>query len=280
LRPLAFPSRHELGSPNHDALKSNAMKTSTLQRLAATVGLCAAAAGITLLAVRARAAGIPDADVLTYTGYLEGADGQPLTSELSSIGVEVWDAADAGKRVCDTSVENVTPKAGRFQLVLPAECVDAVKATPNLWIDVKVEGASLGRTKLGAVPYAIEAGHASSSDQAGSTAEATHAASADNAAEAMVAKSVAASAVRVERTCTLKGEANNSTHHYCTCAKDEVAIGGGACSGTFCTAATDALIGSERVDVDPRSWAVSCRNNAGVRVVCASPHAICLKVAP
>jgi hypothetical protein len=147
-------------------LKGNSMKTSTLQRLAATVGLCAATAGITLLAVRARAAGIPDADVLTYTGYLEGADGQPLTSELSSIGLEVWDAAQAGARVCDTSVEGVTPQAGRFQLVLPAECVDAVKATPDLWVDVKVEGASLGRTKLGAVPYAIEASHAKTADTA------------------------------------------------------------------------------------------------------------------
>jgi hypothetical protein len=130
-------------------------------------GLIATAACVaTLLAVRARAAGIPDADVLTYTGYLEGADGQPLTSELSSIGLEVWDAAEAGERVCDTSVEGVAPQAGRFQLVLPAECVDAVKATPNLWVDVKVDGASLGRTKLGAVPYAIEAGHSHSADNA------------------------------------------------------------------------------------------------------------------
>jgi hypothetical protein len=261
-------------------IEAQSMTPSRLKTFGIYGSIALVASLATLLAVRARAAGIPDADVLTYTGYLEDADGRPLTDELSGISIEVWDAAEAGERVCDTSVENVTPQAGRFQVVLPPLCVDAVKATPNLWIDVKVEGASLGRTKLGAVPYAIEAGHARSSDQAGSTAEATHAASADNAAEAMVAKSIAATAVRVERTCTLKGEANSSTHHYCTCAKDEVAIGGGACSGTFCTAAGDALIGSERVDVDPRSWAVSCRNNAGVRVACASPHAICLKVAP
>jgi hypothetical protein len=139
---------------------------STLKRCGIYASLVTVTALATLLAVRARAAGIPDADVLTYTGYLEDADGRPLTDELSGISLEVWDAAEAGKRLCDTSVENVTPQAGRFQLVLPAECVDAVKATPNVWIDVKVEGASLGRTKLGAVPYAVEAGHATSADEA------------------------------------------------------------------------------------------------------------------
>jgi hypothetical protein len=159
--------------------KALARRSYSYGRWGALVSVALVASLATLLAVRARAAGIPDADVLTYTGYLEGADGQPLTSELSSIGLEVWDAAEAGERVCDTSVEGVTPQAGRFQLVLPAECVDAVKATPNLWVDVKVEGASLGRTKLGAVPYAIEAGHAHSADGA-LTAEASgHATSAD-----------------------------------------------------------------------------------------------------
>ena len=32
-----------------------------------------------------------------------------------------------------------------------------MKANPDLWIEVIVEGESLGRTKLGAVPYAVEA---------------------------------------------------------------------------------------------------------------------------
>lgn len=145
-------------------MRGQRMNHSTLKRLGVYTSLVAVASLSTLLAVRARAEGIPEADVLTYTGYLENGDGQPLTKKLAGIGVEVWDAAEDGKRVCDTSVENVTPQAGRFQIVLPAECTDAVKTTPNLWIDVKVEGASLGRTKLGGVPYAIEAGHATTAD--------------------------------------------------------------------------------------------------------------------
>ncbi len=36
-----------------------------------------------------------------------------------------------------------------------------MKANPDLWIEVQVEGSLLGRSKLGAVPYALEAGRAS-----------------------------------------------------------------------------------------------------------------------
>jgi hypothetical protein len=59
----------------------------------------------------------------------------------------------------------VTPVAGRFQLALP-DCQAAVGASPDLWLEAIVDGKSLGRTKLGAVPYAIEASHAVSADSA------------------------------------------------------------------------------------------------------------------
>lgn len=112
------------------------------------------------LALQARAAGVPTLPGLTYTGYLENADGAPLTKTVS-IAVEVFDAATKGKRVCDASLDSVKPVSGRFQIELPEACAAAVHASPDLWIDVKVDGSSLGRTKLGAVPYALEAERAS-----------------------------------------------------------------------------------------------------------------------
>lgn len=131
----------------------------------ALVSLGAAIVTGAFLAGKARAAGIPDANVLTYTGYLEDGDGQPLTGNYS-IAVRFWESEEASRALCTGELASAEVRSGRFQVPLPAECVDAVKANPNLFVDVTVEGASLGRTKLGAVPYAIEAGHAMTADEA------------------------------------------------------------------------------------------------------------------
>ncbi len=151
------------------------MKSSTI-KLIGTFGLGVVTC-LGALAVRARAAGIPDADVLTYTGYLESAEGTPLDGE-HSISVQFWESLAATKDLCAASLGSVELQAGRFQVPLPAECADAVKANPDLFVDVSIDGASLGRTKLGAVPYAIEAAHATKAD------EAEHAQSADTATNA------------------------------------------------------------------------------------------------
>jgi hypothetical protein len=81
--------------------------------------------------------------------------------------VELWTdgEAGAGKKVCEAVVETVELQAGRFQVAL-TDCDAEVKKNHNLWTEVRVDGASLGRTKLGAVPYAIEAAHATSADEA------------------------------------------------------------------------------------------------------------------
>src|SRR6185369_12095838 len=68
--------------------------------------------------------------------------------------------------------------SGRFKIKLPPECRAAVKGSPDVWVEVEVDGGPLGRTKLGVVPYALEAGHATTSD------DSTHAQSADTAANA------------------------------------------------------------------------------------------------
>lgn len=134
------------------------MKAITFRKAVPFAALSIASVGVTLLAVRARAAGIPDADVLTYTGYLENPDGTPLTGK-HAISVRFLAAADATKALCGADSSDTDLLSGRFQVPLP-DCTEIVKANPNLFVDVQVDGAWLGPTKLGAVPYAVEAGRA------------------------------------------------------------------------------------------------------------------------
>jgi hypothetical protein len=140
------------------------MNATTWRRIA--VGASAlAGALIILIAARSRAAGIPEADGMTYTGYLESSEGTPLTGE-HSIAVQFWDSESAKDDVCMGKLDAAELQSGRFQVQLPLSCSEAVKASPDVWVSVDVDGASLGRTKLGAVPFALEAGHAASASSA------------------------------------------------------------------------------------------------------------------
>lgn len=142
-------------------------------------GVALGASAFTLLAVRARADGIPEADGMTYTGYLEDSAGEPLTGE-HSIAVQFWESAEAEDDLCMGKQDSAELQSGRFQVPLPISCSEAIQASPDVWVSVDVDGATLGRTKLGAVPYAIEAGHATTAD------EAIHAETAETAANAPV----------------------------------------------------------------------------------------------
>jgi hypothetical protein len=119
----------------------------------------------TLVVQRVRAAGAPTTNALTYTGYLALLDGTAVNGS-KNLALLAYDGATAGNLVCQVLSTPVVVTAGRFQLALPDVCATAVKAKADLWIDVQVDGASIGRTKLGAVPYALEASHAVSADSA------------------------------------------------------------------------------------------------------------------
>ncbi len=135
------------------------------------------ATATTLIVQQVRAAGIPAKNSLTYTGYLENPDGTPVVTS-KNIALAVYDAATAGTKVCEVLSAPMTPVLGRFQIALPDDCTAKVGASPDLWLEVAVDGAALGRTKLGAVPYAVEAGHAVAADSA---TNAVNAANATNA---------------------------------------------------------------------------------------------------
>jgi hypothetical protein len=117
------------------------------------------------MALKARAAGIPAANAMVYSGYLESPDGKPMTEPVS-VELALWDSVTAGKKLCKAPAQSVTPNNGSFNLSLPDECTAAVAAHPDLWLEPVIGGTSLGRSKLGAVPYAVEASHADRADTA------------------------------------------------------------------------------------------------------------------
>lgn len=130
-----------------------------------TVIAVAAAAS---LSVRARAAGVPPANALSYSGYLETPDGTPIVSPVD-VALNVWDAASSGNRVCAVANHTLTPSAGHFRVELPDACTRAVSANPSLWLEPVINATSFGRSGLGAVPYSVEADHAASADVAAPT---------------------------------------------------------------------------------------------------------------
>jgi hypothetical protein len=116
---------------------------------------------------RARAAGAPTAQPLTYSGILTDTAGTALTGS-KNIQITLWDTAVAGTMQCSAGPTATMLSSGAFQVVLPAACTTAIHANGDLWVEVFVDGTSLGRTKLGAVPYAVEADHAVRADQSAS----------------------------------------------------------------------------------------------------------------
>jgi hypothetical protein len=138
------------------------------QRLAVgCVSALAVGASLVYVIGRARAAGIPTiAPVMTYSGTLTDANGTPLTGS-KNIQVQLWVQQSGGATpVCQTSSTAQTLIAGSFQIPLPDTCVAAVHANAELWAEVSVDGGPLPRTKIGAVPYALEAGTATTASGA------------------------------------------------------------------------------------------------------------------
>ncbi|MGC4069240.1 MAG: hypothetical protein QM784_32245 [Polyangiaceae bacterium] len=106
---------------------------------------------------RVWAAGVPATSALTYSGTLEAADGSPLVG-THQVQIGFYAAVSGGTPVCQTEASSVAlDPHGRFSIGLPETCASAVRGNANLWSEVLVNGSPLGRTKIGAVPYALEA---------------------------------------------------------------------------------------------------------------------------
>lgn len=123
-----------------------------------SVGACLVVGVVAYRLGRARADGVPMMNPLYYGGVLN--DGGRPVEGARNVTVRLWDAATAGATVCSTTAMGTTFTGGRFRVALDAACVGAVRANPELWAEVQVEGTTFPRSKLGAVPYALEAGRA------------------------------------------------------------------------------------------------------------------------
>lgn len=125
---------------------------------------------------------IPSDPTMYYSGVLEDDSG--AVSRTIDMELRLWtDATDvsASAEACVGSYPDTEVTEGHFRIPLDEGCVTAVEDHADLWVELTVGGETLERTRMGAVPYAIEASHAADADEA---AHAVDADNADNATEA------------------------------------------------------------------------------------------------
>jgi hypothetical protein len=127
----------------------------TILMVTGVAALAAAAVGYGV--GRVRAAGIPAAKPMSYSGVLTDPNGAPLTGTRT---IQVKLITPDGAQTCASDPTPETLSAGSFSLPLPDTCTALVHANPDLFVEVLVDGTSIAKTKLGAVPYAVEAQHA------------------------------------------------------------------------------------------------------------------------
>jgi hypothetical protein len=131
-----------------------------MKRFALPLGICVLSLAAFMVGRAVRASGPPSSQPLWYAGYLE-KDGTPAEGTLG-IAVNLWDAATDGNQVCTRANTETPLSQGRFRVALPDTCVAAVQTHADLWAEVVVGGTDfLPRSKIAAVPYAIEAANAS-----------------------------------------------------------------------------------------------------------------------
>ena len=120
---------------------------------------CVGGAG--LLVFSAGAEGIPARNAMHYSGFLE--EGGLPVSGTRSFTIRLFDDASTGVERCESVASGLLVEAGWFRVPLSDACTVAVGQRPDLWVEVQVgTDDPLPRTKLSAVPYAVEANHATS----------------------------------------------------------------------------------------------------------------------
>jgi hypothetical protein len=120
------------------------------------------------------AEGIPATNPLYYAGTL--AEGGTLVNGTRDVTVNLWSAQSGGTMLCQTLAagqSTATVTNGRFRIALDSSCKPAINQNNSAWVEVIDGATSLGRTPIGAVPYAVEADHAVSATNATSAANAS-----------------------------------------------------------------------------------------------------------
>lgn len=134
------------------------MKRRVLVLSLALAGACAVAVGYHV--GRARASGIPTANPLAYSGTLLN-NGQP-DNGTHFILLKLWTTGSTTSPACSTiPAGSIQLSNGRFTLPLDASCLPVIHGNPDVQVEVVVDGVSMGKAPLSAVPYAVEADTAS-----------------------------------------------------------------------------------------------------------------------
>lgn len=245
-------------------------------RLRVAISLTAAmavGAAASLVVQHVRAAGAPESGSLTYSGQLALVDGS-VVSGPKNIGLALFDAATAGTRVCDAPSTSITVTAGRFAVPLPDVCVTAIKANPNLWVEVQVDGGAISRSKLAAVPYAIEASRAVSALTASSATVAASAEVAAKLAEGPISGGLQFFNVPGTAITTPCVATSGVGYVDCTCPAGTYVVSGGGDAGQ----ATGKIVRESR-PVAANAWRVTCSTGTS-DVTCATYSLVCSRMAP
>ncbi len=120
-----------------------------------TVALAVAAG---FLGAKVMASGAPVQTPLVYGATVTDAAGKPCATAVP-VEVALYDAAAGGNLKCKAAAVQAEAGTGRFSVAMPADCVQAVHDTPDLWSETVVGAAktALPRVHVAATPYALEA---------------------------------------------------------------------------------------------------------------------------
>ena len=133
------------------------------KKLMTGAAVCALLMGLSLLGGLAGrhtgrgaiAAGTPSAQPLQLSLYLTDDKGLPLNGTYV-IKNELYTQASGGTPVADGTWTSAKVVHGHYRSYLTNKFHDAVKAHGDLWLETTVNTKSLGRQRIGALPYALE----------------------------------------------------------------------------------------------------------------------------
>jgi hypothetical protein len=208
--------------------------------------------------------GIPTRNPLYYAGTLTES-GQAVNAPRQ-VTVNLWNSAkpEVGEvALCSTSVPSTPFVGGRFRIALDPGCKAAIDANPDAFVEVVVDGTtSFGRSKIGAVPYAVEANHAVSATNAATAASAT-----------AVTGSLSSTMFRVSSSCA--AVMGNPHAVDCACSAGEIAVSGGGWCGSSGDLIESANVFQSSTSRDVSSWRVQCSAGGPQNY-----YALCMKASP
>jgi microcystin-dependent protein len=145
--------------------------------------------GLAGFGFKALADGIPSPNPLYYSGTL-------TVNGTRAITVNLWpDGTTMGSPLCTTVASTASVLNGRFRIALATTCKAIINQNNGVYVEVIDGATSLGRSPIGAVPYAVEADHAVNADNATNATNATMAATAQAAGGTLAQQVVPSGAV-------------------------------------------------------------------------------------